>query len=224
MKNNSYIFLKNWMTERKWDVYHHTHVVYYCIKHNLSEDEALKYITEQVNKCEKMLKNRGYSNTFYSELEPFKNVLNYSDDDFVVRKRDTFQKVLKERNGRFGTYQSYEENNDMPISIYCYDRKNRDKKDIYKQVSEHTLYLLSHNEFCYAYKTCTKNEYREFLHNENENPKNPDYGKPEEIKFNFGSTHGGTGDTYSMEIQKKNYVESIMSLWHLIKTLDYVEC
>lgn len=208
------------MTDKKWDVFHHMHLVYYSIKHNLSEEETLKYFTEQMDRCEKMLKNVGYRNTFYADLDGFEEILNFSDDDFTLKHRDEFQTVMKKKEGR--SFYEYVQDEDTPITTYWYERKyaRLSDKEPFKQVSEHTLYLTDERYIPTPFKNCTKSKYLKYR-KEDEPKEHPDYGKPEKITFSVGGSNGGTGDTYNMGRQKENYVKALMCLWHFIKTLDY---
>jgi hypothetical protein len=137
---------------------HGMNLVYYCIKHNFTEEQVIEYLDKMCDKCDKYINN--HDPNIYERI-PYhlmKDIFNTSKDDFILNhylsykydwKTHTYTKETEE-------YFNYEWINN---SISFNSKENR-YNNLFRQYSYHSVWITNnmknHNHYIFLRKVYDK--------------------------------------------------------------------
>lgn len=197
----SYKFMKNYLKENKlvgfW--YHGVNLIYYCIKHNFTEEQVIEYLDKMIEECPKYLNNNDPSITFKIPYHLVKDIFNTNKDDFVFNQYLYYEYDWNkhEYSDKTHEYFSYDWINN---SISFNSKENR-YNTLFRQYSYHSVWITNnmknHNHYIYLYK-----EYKSDL--------------DIDIVYVYFNKHTNSGN-------KKDFKHICLFFWHFIKLFDEIE-
>jgi len=201
----SYVFMKKEMkginNEYTGFFYHGMNLVYYCIKHDLNEEQVNEYLDKEIQKCTKYLNNHNPLIFHSIPYHIYKDIINTSKDDFKLyvnrhNKYDYENHKYTDEIEEIGYY------NWINKSIPYTSDKNR-YKTFFRQCSEHSIALdelFKRKGYCQCEIQLSKK------YNQSGN------SDKVFVVFNHNSCIGN----------KNDFKQNCLNYWHFIKLLDYI--
>lgn len=152
----SYKMMKAFMKEDNSTSFyaHGMNLVYYCIKHNFTEEQVIEYLDNMTKKCDKYLSNTEPSIYIRIPYHLMKDIFNTSKDDFILNHYLSYKydwethKHTKETEEHFG----YDWINDK----ISFNAKENRYNNLFRQYSYHSVWLTNnmknHNHYISLYK------------------------------------------------------------------------
>lgn len=200
----SYVFLKKEMkgvnNEYTGFYYHGMNLVYYCIKHDLNEEQVNEYLDKEISKCKKYLNNHCPCIFHSIPYHIYKDIINTSKDDFKLnlRRQHKYDWITHKNTGEIEEIGWYEWIN----KSIKFDADNNRYKTFFRQCSEHSIALddlFKRRGYC----NC-------------------------EIRLDKRYNNNGN-DIVSVIFRRdcdcsseKDFKRTCLNYWHFIKLLDYV--
>ena len=139
----SYVFLKKEMkganNEYTGFYYHGMNLVYYCIKHDLNEEQVNEYLDKEILKCKKYLNNHCPCIFHSIPYHIYKDIINTSKDDFKLNLRRS-HKYDYENHKFFDEIEEIGWYEWINRSIR-FDSSNNRYKTFFRQCSVHSIAL-----------------------------------------------------------------------------------
>lgn len=207
----SYKLMKSLLNEYGSFWYHSTNLVYYVIKHDYTEEQAIEYFKKSIDKCEKMLKHHSNGIIFNIPYELMKDVLNVSLDDFKLQEFRHFTCNYDHKNN-LCNYDISHINISFQYRYYYPDNK---KQPLFRDYNDHTVYLYNkcmHRGY-YDHRISFRKEY-------------DDKGNDDKIMVNYIEHYNSAGSNaseISLKKHKEEFVNMCISFWHFMKLLDCSE-
>ena len=201
----SYKFMKKEMkganNEYTGFYYHGMNLVYYCIKHDLNEEQVNEYLDKEIQKCKKYL-NSHCPCIFHSiPYDIYKDIINTSKDDFklYVNRNNKYDYENHKYTDEIEEYSWYEWIN----RSIRYDSDDNRYKTFFRQCSEHSIALdelFKRRGYCQCEITLHKNYNKD--------------GSPDKVFVRF-RRDCCCGD-------EKDFKRTCLNYWHFIKLLDCI--
>ena len=207
----SYKIMKSLLNDHGGFWYHSTNLVYYAIKHDFTEEQALEYFTKSMDSCENMLKNHSYGIIFNAPYELMKDVLNVSLDDFALQEYRHFPYKYDYEN-HLWNYDISKVDISFQYRYYYPDNK---KQPLFRDYNEHTVYL---------YDKMMHHGYSD--HRISFRKKYDDKGTNDDITVNYVEHYNAAGNNcseFTLNKRKEEFINMCLSFWHFIKLLDCSE-
>ena len=178
---------------------HGMNLVYYCIKHNFTEEQVIEYLDKMCDKCDKYINN--HDPNIYERI-PYhlmKDIFNTSKDDFILNHYLSYKydwsthKYTKETEEYF----NYEWINN---SISFNSKENR-YNNLFRQYSYHSVWITNnmknHNHYIFLRK---------------------DYNKDSDIDkvYVYFDKRTNSGN-------KNEFKHICLFFWHFMKLFDEIE-
>ena len=197
----SYRIMKTLMKENDSTSFyrHGMNLVYYCIKHNFTEEQVIDYLSKMCESCYKYLNNNDPSIYIRIPYHLMKDIFNTSKDDFILNQYLSYKydwathKYTKETEEYF----NYEWINN---SISFNSKENR-YNNLFRQYSYHSVWITNnmknHNHYIFLRK---------------------DYNKDSDIDMVYVYFDKRTNSGC-----KKEFKHICLFFWHFMKLFDEIE-
>lgn len=180
--------------------YHGMNLVYYCIKHDLNEEQVNEYLDKEIQKCTKYLNNHNHCIFHSIPYHIYKDIINTSKDDFklYVNRYNKYNYENHKLTDEIIEHNWYEwVNRSIPFTS-----DNNRYKTFFRQCSEHSIALddlFKRRGYCSCEITLNKNY-------------NNDGGQDEVfVRFRRDCCDN-----------KDDFKRTCLNYWHFIKLLDCI--
>ena len=197
----SYKFMKNYLKEKKETSFwcHGINLIYYCIKHDFTEEQVIEYLDKMIEECPKYLNNNDPSITFKIPYHLVKDIFNTDKDDFILNRYLSYKYDCGKHEYTNETYEYYDY--EWINNRIGFDSKENRYNTLFRQYSYHSVWITNNME--------NYNHYI-FLRKE--------YNKDSDIDMDYiyfdKRTNSGN---------KKNFKHICLFFWHFIKLFDEIE-
>ena len=178
---------------------HGMNLIYYCIKHNFTEEQVIDYISKMCESCYKYLNNNDPSIYIRIPYHLMKDIFNTNKDDFILDKHISYKYdwSTHKYTEEIEEYFNYEWINN---SISFNSKENR-YNNLFRQYSYHSVWITNnmknHNHYISLYK-----DYN-------------DKGIIDIVYVQF-DRHTNSGN-------KKEFEHICLFFWHFFKLFDEIE-
>lgn len=207
----SYKIMKSLLNDHGGFWYHSENLVYYVIKHNYTEEQAIEYFTKSMDNCEKMIKNQSHGIIFRIPYRLMKDILNVSLDDFALQEYRHFSSKYDYENHLW----DYDISKINISFLYRYYAPDYKKQPLFRDYNEHTVYL---------YDKMMHHGYSD--HRIDFMKKYDDKGTNDEVIVTYTEHYNAAGNNASERVltkRKEEFINVCLGLWHFVKLLDCSE-
>ena len=201
----SYVFMKAQLkgenNEYTGFYYHGMNLVYYCIKHDFTEEQVNEYLDKEIQKCKKYLNNHCPCIFDSIPYHIYKDIINTSKDDFILHlnRQYKYDWNTHKDTDEIDEYKWYEWIN----KSIRFDSEDNRYKNFFRQCSEHSIALdelFKRRGYCQCEIRLDKRY-------------NTD-GNPDKVLVIFRRDCDCGNE--------KDFKRTCLNYWHFIKLLDYV--
>ena len=197
----SYKVMKDLMKEdENTSFYQHgMNLVYYCIKHNFTEDQVIEYLDKMIDKCDKYLNNTDpciYDRIPYHLM---KDIFNTSKDDFILEQYLSYRYdwATHKYTNETSEYYNYEWINNR----IGFDSKENRYNTLFRQYSYHSVWITNNMKNYNHYISLRK-----------------EYNKDSDIDMVYVYFDKRTNSG-----NKKDFKHICLFFWHFMKLFDEIE-
>jgi len=197
----SYKFMKNYLKEKKQTSFfnHGINLIYYCIKHDFTEEQVIEYLDKMVDNCDKYLNNTCPSIIFQIPYHLVKDIFNTNKDDFILNQ-SLFYRYDWSTHKHTNETEEYFRYEWINNSI-SFNSSNNRYNTLFRQYSYHSAWITdnmkNYNHYISLYK---------------------DYKKDNniDIVYVYFDRHTNSGN-------KKEFKNICLFFWHFMKLFDGIE-
>ena len=178
---------------------HGMNLVYYCIKHNFTEEQVIDYLSKMCENCYKYLNNNDPSIYIRIPYHLMKDIFNTNKDDFILNQYLSYKYdwSTHKYTNETSEYFRYEWINN---SISFNSKENR-YNNLFRQYSYHSVWITNnmenHNHYISLYKDYNDKDIIDTVY----------------IQFD---RHTNSGN-------KKEFEHICLFFWHFFKLFDEIE-
>ena len=178
---------------------HGMNLVYYCIKHNFTEEQVIDYLSKMCESCYKYLNNNDPSIYIRIPYHLMKDIFNTNKDDFILNQYLSYKYdwSTHKYTNETSEYFRYEWINN---SISFNSKENR-YNNLFRQYSYHSVWITNnmknHNHYISLYKDYNDKDIIDTVY----------------IQFD---RHTNSGN-------KKEFEHICLFFWHFFKLFDEIE-